>query len=123
MRLTHCCAHYDDMLEQQLDLFSANSITVEQPFPLRRPLSPVARDLGDEALIAAIPPASLDDYAALVAEAARRRLTAAIPALEALCRRFAGFGIDHIVPEQSAALRALAAIGGRDAAQAISLLI
>jgi hypothetical protein len=26
------------MLEQQLDLFSATSITVEQPFPLRRPL-------------------------------------------------------------------------------------
>ena len=111
------------MLEQQLDLFSANGITVEQPFPLRRPLFPVARDLEDEALIAAIPAASLDHYAALVAEAARRRLTAAIPALEALCRRFAGFGIDHMVPEQSAALRALAAIGGRDAAQAVSLLI
>jgi hypothetical protein len=107
------------MLEQQLDLFSANGITVEQPFPLRRPLFPVARDLEDEALIAAIPPASLDHYAA----AARRRLTAAIPALEALCRRFAGFGIDHMVPEQSAALRALAAIGSRDAAQAVSLLI
>jgi hypothetical protein len=123
MRAIHCCAHYDDMLEQQLDLFSANGITVGQPFPLRRPLFPVARDLEDEALIAAIPPASLDHYAALVAEAARRRLTAAIPALEALCRRFAGFGIDHMVPEQSAALRALAAIGGRDAAQVVSLLI
>jgi len=35
----------------------------------------------------------------------------------------AGFGIDHMVPEQSAALRALAAIGGHDAAQAVSLLI
>jgi HEAT repeat protein len=111
------------MLEQQLDLFSANSIRVEQPFPLRRALFPVVRDLEDEALIAAIPPASLDHYAALVAEAARRRLTAAIPALDALCRRFAGFGIDHMVPEQSAALRALAAISTRHAAQTVSLLI
>ena len=40
-----------------------------------------------------------------------------------LCRRFAGFGIDRPVPEQSAALRALAVIGSRDAAQAVSLLI
>src|SRR4029077_11192883 len=86
-------------------------------------LFPVVRDLEDEALIAAIPAASLDHYGALVAEAARRRLAAAIPALQALCRRFAGFGIDHMVPEQSAALRALAVIGSRDAAQAVSLII
>jgi hypothetical protein len=59
----------------------------------------------------------------LAAEAGRRRLAAAVPGLEALCRRFSGFGIDHMVPEQAAALRALAAIGGRDAAQAASLLI
>jgi hypothetical protein len=99
------------MLEQQLDLFSANSITVEQPFPQPRALFSVVQNLEDEVLIAAIPAASLDHYAALVAEAARRRLAVAIPALEALCRRFAGFSVDHMVPEQSAALRALAAIG------------
>src|SRR5439155_15055772 len=80
-------------------------------------------DLDDEALIAAIPTSNLDDSTALTVEAARRRLAAAIPALENLCRRFAGFGIDHMVPEQSAALRALAVIGGRDAAQAVSQLI
>ena len=80
-------------------------------------------DLDDEALIAAIPAANLGDCTALATEAARRRLAAAIPALEALCRRFAGFGIDRVVPEQSAALRALAVIGSRDAAQAVSLLI
>ena len=80
----------------------------------------MVQDLEDEALIAAIAAASLDHCAGLVAEAVRRRLAAAIPALEALCRRFAGFGIDHMVPEQSAALRALAAIGSRDAAEAVS---
>ena len=112
-----------DMLEQQLDLFSAKGITVEQPFPQRLAFCPAVAVLGDEALIAAIPAATLDDCAALVAEAARRRLTAAIPALEALCRRFTGFGVGRMVPEQSAALRALAVIGSRDAAQAVSLLI
>lgn len=122
-RLAQYSAGYDDMLEQQLDLFSANGFTVEQTFPECRAFFPAVEGLEDEVLIAAIPTANLDDYAALVAEAGRRRLTAAIPGLVALCRRFAGFGIDHMVTEQSAALRALAAIGGRDAAQAVSLLI
>ena len=111
------------MLEQQLDLFSAAGIPAEQSVPQGLILCPAVADLDDEALVAAIPAANLGDCAALTAEAARRRLSAAIPSLEALCRRFSGFGIDHMVPEQSAALRALAAIGSRDAAQAVSLLI
>jgi hypothetical protein len=111
------------MLEQQLDLFSAADFPVERPLPQDLALRPAVVDLDDEALIAAIPAANLGDSTALTAEAARRRLAAAIPALEALCRRFSGFGIDQMVPEQSAALRALAAIGCRDAAQAVSLLI
>ena len=55
------------------------------------------------------------DCHALCAEAGRRRLIAAIPALEALCRRFKGFGLEHAVPEQTAALRGLAAIRTQDA--------
>jgi hypothetical protein len=119
-----------NMFEHQLDLFSAAGIPAEQPLPQGLALRPAAisrcaqvTDLDDEALIAAIPTANLGDCAALTAEAARRRLAAAIPSLDALCRRFSGFGIDHMVPEQSGALRALAAIGSRDAAQAVSLLI
>jgi hypothetical protein len=121
--LAQYSAGYDDMLEQQLDLFSAAGIPAEQPVPQGLILCPAVADLDDEALVAAIPAANLGDCAALTAEAARRRLSAAIPSLEALCRRFSGFGIDHMVPEQSAALRALAAIGSRDAAQAVSLII
>jgi hypothetical protein len=121
--LAQYSAGYDDMLEQQLNLFSAAGIPAEQPVPQGLILCPAVADLSDEALVAAIPAANLGDCAALTAEAARRRLSAAIPSLEALCRRFSGFGIDHLVPEQSAALRALAAIGGRDVAQAVSLLI
>jgi HEAT repeat protein len=59
----------------------------------------------------------------LVTEAGRRRLAAAIPVLQALCRRFAGFGADRIVPEQAAAIEALVMIGGSDAAQTLVRLI
>ena len=74
-------------------------------------------------MIAAIPEASLADCSLLAAEAGRRRLAGAIPALAALCRRFAGFGEDRLVPEQAAALRALAEIGGHEAGQAVSGMI
>ncbi len=111
------------MPEQQLDLFSAAGIPVEQPFPLSIGCSTAAADLDDQALIAAIPDASLGDSTALAAEAGRRQLAAAVPALEALCRRFAGFGLARMVPEQAAALESLAMIGGRDAAQAVSKMI
>ena len=74
-------------------------------------------------MLAALPHARISDSVALAAQAGRRHLTAAIPALEALCRRFAGFGADRIVPEQAAAIDALAQIAGSGAAQALARLI
>jgi hypothetical protein len=44
----------------------------------------------------------------LAAEVVARRLVAAVPALEELCRRFKGFGRLHPVREQLTALDALA---------------
>ena len=111
------------MCEQQLDLFSSAGIQAERRLPQSMELRPTATALDDQALIAAIPESNLADSIALAAEAGRRRLAAAIPSLESLCRRFSGFGIDRMVPEQAAALQALAAIGGREAAQAVSQLI
>ena len=111
------------MYEQQLDLFSSASIQVDRPVPLSMELRPAATALDDQALIAAIPDSNLADSRALAAEAGRRRLAAAVPSLETLCRRFSGFGIDRMVPEQAAALQALAVISGREAAQAVSQLI
>jgi hypothetical protein len=111
------------MYEQQLDLFSSAGAEAERSLPLSMELRPVATVLDDQALIAAIPDSNLADSIALAAEAGRRRLAAAVPNLETLCRRFSGFGIHHMVPEQAAALQALAAIGGREAAQAVSQLI
>jgi hypothetical protein len=76
--------------------------------------------LDDDSLLAAIPGSRLAEGPALAAEAGRRKLNAAIPVLEDYCRRFAGFGIHHMMPEQVAALEALAAIGGVQAAHAVA---
>jgi len=111
------------MCDQQLDLFSSSGIQAERPLPQSTELRPTATALDDQALIAAIPESNLADSIALATEAGRRRLAAAIPSLETLCRRFSGFGIDRMVPEQAAALQALAVISGREAAQAVSRLI
>jgi hypothetical protein len=104
------------MYEQQLDLFSSAGIHADRPAPPSIELGPAATALDDQALIATIPNSNLADSIALVAEAGRRRLPAAVPSLETLCRRFSGFGIDRLVPKQVAALQALETIGGREAA-------
>src|ERR1700686_734586 len=111
------------MYDQQLDLFSSAGIQAERRLPQSMELRPTATALDDQALIAAIPESNLADSIALATEAGRRRLAAAVPSLEMLCRRFSGFGIDRMVPEQAAALQAFAVIGGREAAQAVSQLI
>jgi len=109
---------------QQLDLFRYVPATPEPP-----PSDEVARpgigpeSVEDDELIAALPHAGFAHSVALAAEAGRRRMAAAIPALEALCRRFSGFGADRIVPEQAAAIDALARIAGADATGALARLI
>ena len=88
------------------------------------PLQPLLpQELSDEGLIAAIPEATLADACALAAEAGKRRLSAAVPALMTLCNRFVGYGIDLEVPEQTAALEALGVIGGPEASRAVLQLI
>jgi hypothetical protein len=108
--------------EKQLDLFSAAGIPSTTAATAKREATPPS-DLDAAALIAAIPSAGLADAPALAIEVGRRGLVAAVPALEELCRRFAGFGVDRAVPEQVAALEALAMIGGREAARAVARLI
>jgi hypothetical protein len=112
------------MREQQLDLFSATGISPERrPRPDPGSDELIAADLDDAALVAAIPWASLAEAPALAAEAGRRGLVAAVPALEQLCRRFAGFGLERAVPEQVAALEALALIGGSESARTVGRMI
>ena len=109
------------MAGQQLDLFAIDRINVElEGSPTQPPLR--AAELTDAALIAALPYATVT-APRLAAEASRRRLAGAVPSLEKLCRRPTGFGVDRLVPEQLAALDALANIGGEAARQAIARLL
>ncbi len=112
------------MPDGQLDLFSGSGL----PAPRQAPpvaVPPIAdpAQLDDAALLEAIPKSGIADGPSLVAEAGRRRLAAAIPVLEDYCRRFAGFGTQHVLPEQVAALDALAAIGGPAAAPSVARII
>jgi hypothetical protein len=110
------------MAGQQLDLFAADPIGIE---PDSRSAEPPVRaaELADAALIAALPDAGLATAPSLAAEAGRRRLVEAIPALERLCRRLVGFGRDRVVPEQVSALQALTAIGGAEARRVVTRLV
>ena len=87
------------------------------------PVTRSAGNLSDAALIAALPDSVLADACALAAEAGRRRLGGAVTALVTLCNRFVGYGVDCKVPEQAAALQALASIGGPDASRSVGRLI
>jgi HEAT repeat protein len=110
------------MAGQQLDLFAIDQINVElRGSPAQPPLR--AAELTDAALIAALPDAGVTAAPRLAAEASRRRLTGAVPSLEKLRRRLTGFGAKRLVPEQLAALEALADIGGEAARQAIARLV
>jgi len=111
------------MSERQLDFFSDIGVGVEQGLSQGKGHALVSAEIDDERLIAAIPQSTLADSCSLAAEAGRRRLAGAIPALAALCRRFAGFGARRMVSEQVAAIEGLAMIGGRDAAHAVSEMI
>jgi HEAT repeats len=108
----------------QLDLFAAGG-TVSAPLTqteTTRSVTDIAT-LSDAAILAAIPDAGVPVVLSLMYEAGRRRLHEAIPILGRLCRIFAGFGIEHEVPEQAVALDALASIGGHDARVVISELL
>src|SRR5271166_3744374 len=109
--------------DRQLDLFDAAGRGADPSrMPADRPRL-IAEALNDDDLVAAIPGASLEDCHAVTREAVRRRLGVAVSALEALCRRFRGFGLEHTVPEQVAALQALAGLGGPEAAAAVTRII
>ena len=110
--------------DRQLDLFAAAGHRADLvPAPPARAPAVLPAELGDNALLERIPRASLADCHPLAAEAGRRRLHTAIPALEELCRRFRGFGLRQPIPEQVAALEGLALIGGAAAARTVERII
>jgi hypothetical protein len=117
-----------DMTDQQLDFFACASVTKVLPLASGpdstgiRSTKP-ANALDDAELIARIPLAGIQEAPLLAKEAGRRKLLQAVPVLAALCRRFAGFGLNRRIPEQEAALEALGMIGGREAKDVVSAVI
>ena len=108
----------------QWDLFAAGGLAPApspNPEPPRSAADPAA--LSDAAILAAIPDAGMPLVLALIQEAGRRQLPAAVPVLGRLCQIFAGFGFEREVPEQAVALDALASIGGQDARLVVSELL
>ena len=107
--------------ESQPDLFDERGLTdargVEMPLVPDTPLVPA--DLADEALIALLPQASMLAAEGLCREVASRGLVGAVPALEQVWRRFAGFGIGTPLVEQRAVLNALARLDCAEARTAL----
>lgn len=98
----------------QFDLFAGGGSARPDTVPAPRPLPP--ETLSDEELLDRIPIAGISDVRSLCRLAVERGLgDRAVPALEALWRRFAGFGLEHPVTEQTAALEALAMLRTKSA--------
>jgi hypothetical protein len=87
----------------------------------RAPCDPATFD--DAALLEALPYATGVDCEAMAKEAVRRQLPRTVSVLDALCRRYRGFGRDHAIAEQRIALAALALIGGHNAAATLARIL
>ncbi len=110
--------------DRQLNLFAGGGVADPGAGvgPTLAPATPPG-DLDDHALIVAIPVAGQTRYRALIDELIRRRPAGAVDALESLCRRFKGFGLQTAIPEQIAAVEAIAGIGGIAAMQALTRVL
>ena len=127
---------------QQLDLFAKEQtrgkpprLASPRPPPPAAPQSTTEDSIATDAERAAV--ASMTDATLIVSinaeplglrlvaieEIGRRRSVEAVPALARGCRLFMGLSDAEIVPEQIAAIEALAAIGGREAALALAEII
>ena len=95
---------------RQPDLFDERGPVDADPVaaPPQPDAPSAAADLSDGALIALLPQASMSTVEALCSEVVTRGLAAAVPALEHLWRRFAGFGVSTPLVEQRAVLSTLA---------------
>ena len=87
------------------------------------PVAPAADRLTDGELIAAIPQAGLSTVGPLCDEVVSRSLESAVPALESLWRRFAGFGVGMPLTEQLAVLATLARLGGEPARAGLQRIV
>ena len=111
--------------ERQPDLFDERGRRDADgaPAPMVTPAGPPAGELTDGELIAMLPEASRSTVEALCAEVVSRSLDEAVPALEALWRRFAGFGIGSPLIEQLSVLGALGRLDGEASRAALRRIV
>ena len=116
-----------EAVPDQLDLFAERgAVTVpvrhtQNPLP-SNPETSVER-LTDDELLERTPNAGPSDVYAICTEIVSRSLEGAVPALEALWQRFAGFGIKKPLAEQLAVVDTLARLGGVDACSALRQMV
>ena len=101
----------------QLDLFADRGRVMARhvPVPMAPPAAAPVATLSDDDLLESIQEAGPSNIEAVGSEIVSRSLEAAVPALDALWRRFAGFGVEKPLREQLAVLDTLARLGGTDA--------
>ena len=113
--------------QHQLDLFGERGGVEPRHSPRTAASSapaPATMDaLSDDDLLELIPNAGPSNVEAVCSEVVSRSLRAAVPALEALWRRFSGFGIEKPLPEQLAVVDTLARLGGAEARSALRRIV
>jgi len=108
----------------QLDLFTERGRMPPRPVPKPMPpTTPAMETLTDDELLELVPEARPLNVEALCSQLVDRSLEAAVPGLEALWRRFTGFGIEQPLREQLAVLDTLARLGGADARKALRRIV
>ena len=112
--------------QHQLDLFAECGGVEPRHSPKAVASSapaPAVDTLSDDDLLELVPNVGPSDVEAVCSEVVSRSLQAAVPALEALWRRFSGFGIEKPLREQLAVVDTLARLGGTDARSALRRIV
>ena len=112
--------------QHQLDLFAERGGVEPRHSPQTAASSapaPAVDTLSDDDLLELIPDAGPSNVETVCREVVSRSLQAAVPALEALWRRFLGFGIEKPLPEQLAVIDTLARLGSADARAALRRIV
>ena len=111
--------------DRQPDLFDARgrADVGASPGAQARWAAPSPGSVSDAALVGLLAGAGPSDVGVLCEEIVARSLPSAVPALEALWRRFHGFGIERPLREQRAVLETLARLGGPEARAALRRIV
>ena len=112
--------------QHQLDLFAERGGVEPRHSPQTAASSapaPAVDTLSDDDLVELIPNAGPSNVETVCSEVVSRSLQTAVPALEALWRRFSGFGIEKPLPEQLAVVDTLARLGGAEARSALRRIV